>query len=121
MYNYLKSGQELIDNGIIRKEDLFDYSYSPNKAIYEQFYQFCQTNLTEEWTEKNIQPAIFYFHNHNSFNAFALKYKNYNVIGINYIFPFILVGDYNNFDNKLTEYYTKDKLDRIFKEIEGKS
>lgn len=116
MYSYSILGQQLIDNGIISKENLFDYSFSPYKEFYEQFYQFCQTNLTEEWKGKNIQPALFYFHNHNSFNAFALKCKNYNVIGINYIFPYSLVSDFNDFDKKITEYFPQEQIERIFKE-----
>lgn len=85
IYNYEEIIQELKDKGVITGQDVFDFSLYPNKHIFEEFFQFCQVNLSEVCVELgyNIEPAKLYFTNRTSVNACAAHGEKYYVIKIN--------------------------------------
>lgn len=82
MYSYKDISNELITNAKIAKEDIFEYDYSPLKEIFERYFQFCQTNLSEYSNEHNIQPAKFYYVERNGVNAIAGVKNSYYIIGV---------------------------------------
>jgi hypothetical protein len=82
MYSYKDISNELITNAKIAKEDIFEYDYSPLKEIFERYFQFCQTNLSEYSNEHNIQPAKFYYVERNGVNAIAGIRNSYYIIGV---------------------------------------
>lgn len=82
MHNYKDISNELITVAKISKEDIFDYDFSPLKSIFEQYFQFCQTNLSEHSNEHSIQPAKFYYVERNGVNAIAGVQNGYYIIGV---------------------------------------
>ncbi len=112
-YNYLEQCQQIIENNILSKEEIFDYSDSPFALLYENFFQFCQVNLSEEQQEYQLKNQFFIYYNHPTFNAFALKKNSFNVVAMNYTFPYHLYTDFNDFNVKIDEFVPQN-LKKIF-------
>ena len=83
MYNYTDIAYELEHSANIPIGDIFDYQYSPICDIYEQYFQYCQENLTTQCQEYDIQPAKFYFRTEYGINARAGIQNGYSIIGVN--------------------------------------
>jgi|SRR5580658_3227734 hypothetical protein len=82
-YDYKQISEELISKAGIPRGEIFDYEYSPYKAIFERFFQFCQQNLTECSQDYNIQPAKLYYREAYGVNARAGVQNGYYIIGVN--------------------------------------
>ncbi len=75
---------ELVKATGIPNEDFFDYTFSDPYQVVEQYFQFCQTNLSEKCDEYNIQPAKFYIRKRMDVNAAAAKVQDYYLIRVNF-------------------------------------
>lgn len=64
--------------------DGFDYSVNDPFGLTEQYFQFCQQNLSEECEKYNIQPARIYIRRWPTVNARAGRPAGYSVIAMNY-------------------------------------
>lgn len=82
-YNYQKNIKELNELAKIPVTDIFDYTDSRIKLLYEKYFQFCQENLSEKCVEYAIQPAKFYYRSEFGVNARAGLLNGYFVIGVN--------------------------------------
>jgi hypothetical protein len=107
MYNYNDIASELVAKAGIDKTDIFDYSYSPLQFIFEQYFQFCQTNLSEYSHEYNIQPARFFYREAYDINASATIKNDYYIIAVN---KATLVKLYNLFYDQNTMFTDEPAL-----------
>jgi hypothetical protein len=82
---YIYSGiiEEIKAKTQIQSGDIFEYEFSEIKEIYQQYFQFCQENLTEDCSEFDIQPARFYYRTEFGINARAGLQNGYFIIGVN--------------------------------------
>jgi hypothetical protein len=53
MYSYEKITQELIDKAGIKYGDVHIYDAGDFSQVYEQYFNFCQTNLLETYAKFN--------------------------------------------------------------------
>lgn len=84
-YDYYDVVGEMLTKGVIRKEEVFDYTIieDPNLLMeFERNFDFCQVNLAEKCSGFDIQPAKFFFNNDPGFNASARLNKGYFIITI---------------------------------------
>ena len=68
-YDYYDVVGEMLTKGVIRKEEVFDYTVieDPNLLIeFERNFDFCQVNLAEKCSRFDIQPAKFFFNNNTT-------------------------------------------------------
>lgn len=79
-YNHLKNLLELEEKAFIYTG--YDYIDNDPHGLAEQFFQFCQQNLTEEQKDYQIQPAKFMVVDKATVNAWATKRHEYYVVGI---------------------------------------
>lgn len=98
--------------------DSLNYDNSSRKRIYDDFFNFCQQNLSEVCVERNygMTPAYFYYVDDSDFNAFATSEPCY-LIGINQgviegLFSFFINKKSFNINEKLLEY---KRLEALFK------
>lgn len=73
----------LVSEGVIQKNDCFDYEFSPIKEIYELFYTYCQEYLDLKSVVLKVSPAKLYYSNDTTINASADKRNGYFLISIN--------------------------------------
>lgn len=78
MYNHRKNLAELEDKALIYTG--YDYTDNDPHGLAEQFFQFCQQNLSEQNGEYQIQPARFIYLNEASVNAKATKRYGYYAV-----------------------------------------
>ncbi len=78
-YNYQQTTMEMITK-FPHIQDVYDFDRSNARQFYNDFYQFCQENLSEKCNDYNITPAYFYFTTSPDFNALA---SSRNIININ--------------------------------------
>lgn len=83
MFNYKAVTEELIKENVLPWNDIFDYQFAPLKAIYENYFEYCQEYLTKYCQNYEIQLARFYFRNGNSVNARADRKNGFFIIGVN--------------------------------------
>jgi len=72
--------QELYTKAGIAYADIFDYQFAEKAIIFDRFYNFCQTNLTDHCKEADIQPALFFYNPDNRVNARAKQRNGYYLI-----------------------------------------
>ncbi|MBN8837185.1 MAG: hypothetical protein J0I09_08000 [Sphingobacteriia bacterium] len=80
-YNHMDNLAELEEKVLIYTG--YDYTNNDPYGLAEQFFQFCQQNLSEEQGDYQIQPARFMVVNKETVNAWATRRYNYYVVGIN--------------------------------------
>lgn len=80
-YNHKENLLELEDKAMIYTG--YDYTDNDPHGLAEQYFQFCQQNLSEEQGEYQIQPARFMVRDAATVNALATKRYNYYVVGVN--------------------------------------
>ena len=98
-YSHLENISELEGVLGIPRQEMFDYSNHDPYHVVENYFQFCQTNLTEESVQFNIQPARIFVRPSMDVNAGARKMNDYYLIRINFgTIPkiFRLFTDYRN-------------------------
>lgn len=78
-YNHIQNIQELESMALIYTS--YDYTENDPYGLAEQYFQFCQQNLTEE-RDYQIQPARFLMINKASVNAWATRRYDFYVVGI---------------------------------------
>lgn len=74
--------QELETNAGIPYGEIFDYRSAALGIIFDRYYSFCQTNLTDHSKEAAIQPSLFYFNPDQRVNARAKKRNGYFLIEV---------------------------------------
>lgn len=102
-YNHLENKKLLVAKGIVNSEDIFDYSVSDPYKVVEQFFQFCQQNLSEECGKYDIQPALIYIRSLMDVNAAAGKGNDHYVIRVNFgtiLIMFRLYTDHRHIFNE---------------------
>jgi len=77
---YEAAMQELYTKAGIAYADIFDYQFAEKAIIFDRFYNFCQTNLTDHCKEADIQPALFFYNPDNRVNARAKQRNGYYLI-----------------------------------------
>ena len=113
-YDHLENKKELIEKVGIPEDDIFDYSVNDPYKVVEQFFQFCQQNLSEECGQYDIQPALIYIRGKMDVNAAAGKGKDYYVIRVNFgtiVIMFRLYTDHHHiFEEKaLADFFHLNK------------
>src|ERR1035437_8201724 len=83
MYYYQDIKNELVNKVGIQANDIFDYQDAALKDVFEDYFNFCQENLSERCPCYSIQPAKFYFINNTTVNACASHPNEYYIIGVN--------------------------------------
>lgn len=79
--SYYKEVDNIIKSSIFSnpanftKSDIFNFSDLPNEELYEQFYNFCRTNMDIHAEKLNINPNYFVFINDIRSNAQAVRIK----------------------------------------------
>lgn len=81
-YNHKENIKELSQKDAI--SDAFDYSVNDPFSVAENYFQFCQQNLSEECGEYDIQPARIYIRKDTQVNAAAIRTKNHSIIAVNF-------------------------------------
>lgn len=101
MANYKTNFKTLVETVKIPSDDIFLYDEMSNSEVFERYYQHCQGHLNNSCSKYNIQPAFFYFKNHNGINACAKRTKERNFI----------IKIYSGKINELYKiYYLKDSF-----------
>lgn len=83
-YIYKDEISELLKNNahIIDKK-VYNYIGTDLETEFEEYFNFCLSNLREEYDMFNIQPSFFYFYDTNYSKAFAIRNPNDTyVIGV---------------------------------------
>lgn len=86
-YIYEEEISELLRNVKgINKNDVYNYIGTDLETKFDEYFNFCLSNLREECGMFNIQPSFLYFHNRYDTNAGATKTKpdGKYIIKINY-------------------------------------
>jgi hypothetical protein len=83
MFKYQAIIEELTKENILPANDIFDYQFAPLKAIYKNYFEYCQEYLSKYCHAYEIEPARFYFRNENSVNAVAYRKNGFFLIGVN--------------------------------------
>ncbi len=83
IYVYKEVVDELTINNVISEDDIFDYRSDEISEIYDRYFQYCQTCLTEYSNEHDFQPAKIFFYNDYSVNAAANHIDTYYIIRVN--------------------------------------
>lgn len=84
---------ELVNKAGVPYGDIFDFRAADKAPVFQRFYDFCQTNLTDHTREANIQPAMFYFNSDQRVNASAYQHNGYFLIEF-YVGLFIKLYDH---------------------------
>lgn len=109
MYSHLNNIQQLIKIGL--PNDMFDYTNNDPYKVVENYFQFCQTNLSERCEEFNIQPALIYIRQKMEVNARAGKIKDHYIIAVNFgtiLTLFRLFSDHRKiFESKELKIYSE--------------
>lgn len=79
-YNHNENLLELEEKAVIYTG--YDYADNDPYGLAEQYFQFCQKNLSEEQGDYQIQPARFMMVDEASVNAWAARRYNYYVVGV---------------------------------------
>ncbi|MBL0200979.1 MAG: hypothetical protein IPP81_12860 [Chitinophagaceae bacterium] len=112
-YNHIANLKELDEKALILNG--YDYSANDPHGLAEAFFQFCQTNLSEQNKQFNIQPARLYVRDVQTVNALAAKRNGYFVIGVNIS---TLIVMHNFFTNRQQVFENPDLAE--FKLLDGK-
>lgn len=93
----------LIKNKVL--DDVFDYKYIDSEiAKVYTYFETCFKKLFEDYSSVfNINDCCFYIKSNDKCNAFALKRKGYNILGITNGYPILLA-------TKLDKEYFKNIL-----------
>ncbi|WP_316827428.1 hypothetical protein [Pedobacter miscanthi] len=83
MLSYEEVCTELISKRVVPYADIFDFKDTPLEDLFEMFFTFCQTNLSEHCAEFDIQPARFVYTNDFDVNARAGYVDGYYIIKVN--------------------------------------
>jgi hypothetical protein len=83
MADYKSNIKILVESVKIPNNDIFEYEFSPIMQVFENFYQYCQVNLSDYCNEYDIQPALFYYKNSFDINARAGIQNGYYIIEVN--------------------------------------
>jgi len=83
MMSYEEICEELIAKNAVKFEDVYNFTEMPLEKLFEHFFQFCQTNLSERCKEYDIQPARFIYTNSYEINARARFPEGFNIIEVN--------------------------------------
>jgi hypothetical protein len=81
-YNHNENIKELYQTEGI--QDAFNYAVNDPYKVVEQYFQFCQENLSEECGEFNIQPARIYIRKDTAVNGYATRTDNQSIIAVNF-------------------------------------
>lgn len=80
--DYKQEVDYAINNNIVKEDDIFDFSETPNEERYKVLYLFCRENLDIQHKRKNIPHGLFLYSNDFSINAKADTKKNVIFINI---------------------------------------
>lgn len=83
-YNHNENCNELEAALGIPRAEMFDYSNLDPYKVVENYFQFCQTNLSENSEQFNIHPARIFIRPSMEVNAGARKWNDYYLIRINF-------------------------------------
>jgi hypothetical protein len=81
-YSHKENAKELYQKDGIK--DAFNYTVNDPYKVVEQYFQFCQQNLSEECAEYDIQPARIYIRKDTTVNGFAARTANHSIIAVNF-------------------------------------
>lgn len=79
---YKDQKEELINKIGFKKEEIFEYEFSPLKDEFDWVFKFYQENLKKN-VKYGITPALIFFNTNLSINAWAGKNKGYYIISFN--------------------------------------
>ncbi len=111
-YNHQENIKELYQKD--RISDAFDYTSNDPYKVVEQYFQFCQQNLSEECGEYDIQPARIYIRSDLKVNGYATRTANHSIVAINFgtivtLFRFFTDNRSIFEKDELKEYHQLDK------------
>lgn len=82
MYDYKTLTNQLVTARIIPQDDIYDYTKDELSTVFERYFQYCQTALTENSQDYNIQPSTFYYRNDFTVNAAAGKVSDHYIVRV---------------------------------------
>ncbi|MNK40340.1 hypothetical protein D3C87_589870 [compost metagenome] len=82
MMSYGEICKEIIAKNAVSYGDIYDFSETPLEKLFEEFFTFCQTNLSERCKEYDIQPSRFIYTNSYNIEARARFVKGFNIIEV---------------------------------------
>lgn len=84
-YIYEDEISELLRNvHTIHKKDVYNYIGTDLETEFEEYFNFCLSNMREECDMFNIQPSFLYFFNEYDTKARATKFEGKYIIEIKY-------------------------------------
>ncbi len=104
---YEAAMQELYSKAGIAYSDIFDYQFADKAIIFDRFYNFCQTNLTDHCKEADIQPALFFYNPDGRVNARAKQRNGYYLIEV---FMGLIIKLYDHLYNYNEAFDVDDSL-----------
>ncbi|SDJ97982.1 hypothetical protein SAMN04487898_105202 [Pedobacter sp. ok626] len=107
--------KELMAKKIISFADIYDFSETPLENYFENFFTFCQTNLSERCKEYDIQPARFIYTNDYNINAKASFPEGFNIIQVN---CGTIVKTYESLYSKNFLFKEDKEINKNYSEIE---
>ena len=83
-HSHILNIRHLVDDLNLPECDMLDYSDNDPYQIVENFFQFCQTDLSTPREEYNILPALLYIRRSMEVNAAARKWNDYYIMRVNF-------------------------------------